>query len=703
MAYNNILGFTMTIQVAPKSYHPIHRQNGSSSRQPRFQNIDPKQFFTSLFRFYKTDIQDEPEYGERARDAWLRKIWKLEPYLAGVINSVVNIDKNRGWSLIGGRNQVRRFSNILHNHFYFAPDLSGWRSSFGGSALSYYTSDMGSITEVARTTQQGPMEALFFVDPAQCYLTGSFDTPLVYNPTRQSKQFWNRDDYFRVVSMPSTNENLYGLGFCALSRCLELAKIMVGIYQYDNEMLLNRAPRGLLLLKGITQDQWEDAMTARQARLDGDEKRYYGAVNVLATLDPGVEIEAQLTALSSLPAEFDQETFTNLLMYGYALAFGYDPREFWPVSAGSLGTATETEAQHRKGGAKGGLDFTLGFAEKLQSELPDTLQFTFEERDLDGELANSEADRAKAKVVTMLYESGLSSGLPLIDRQEARILLAEQQLIDPEWTENQEESIATDTENIGRETIQRAMYAFPDEPIIKYMWRSDGHPIVRVVSKPRILPRSFIVIRQGDIDTELNDYLSRLENISEQANNGDIPQSEYETRLNNSTIAILTLSILRGTGDDSASSETLQNAAIRLLNDPFDTSALEIVTDNGLLSDVIPPSGIDRLSNDIDVSLQSTLANTIYGGFLPEIEDRNKRLSMWRNTARGLHTYGKLLGNPDVEYTWRLGQTEEHCVDCLRLNGQTMTGAEWVENELVPQDRNLSCNGYNCDCRLEEG
>jgi hypothetical protein len=147
----------------------------------------------------------------------------------------------------------------------------------------------------------------------------------------------------------------------------------------------------------------------------------------------------------------------------------------------------------------------------------------------------------------------------------------------------------------------------------------------------------------------------------------------------------------------------LQDAAIRLLNDPFDTAALEIVTDNGLLSDVIPPGGIDRLNNDIDVSLQSTLANAIYGGFLPEIEDRNKRLSMWRNTARGLHTYGKLLGNPDVEYTWRLGQTEEHCVDCLRLNGQTMAGAEWIENGLVPQDRNLACNGYNCDCRLVEG
>jgi len=246
----------MTIQIAPSTYHPIHRRNGSSSQQPRFSEVNPNRFFTSLFRFHNTNIQNEPEYGNVERDEWLRKVWPQEPYLAGVINSVVNVDKNRGWTITGGRNQVKRFVNILHNNFFYAPDLSGWRMSFGGSALSYYTSDIGSVTEIGRLgSSEGPLDSLYFVDPARCSLTGSFERPLAYKPDGGNKQQWDKDDYFRVVSLPSTDEARYGLGLCALSRCIELAKIMIGIYQYDNEMLLNHAPRGLLFLKGITQEQ----------------------------------------------------------------------------------------------------------------------------------------------------------------------------------------------------------------------------------------------------------------------------------------------------------------------------------------------------------------------------------------------------------------------------------------------------------------
>lgn len=698
----------MTISIAPKSYHPIHRQNGSSSKQPRFDQVSPRSFFRSIFNFYKSDVQGEPEYGTQERDTWLRTVWKLEPYMAGVINSVTNIDKNRGWSLIGGRNQVKRFSDILHNNFHYAPDLSGWRTSFGGSALSYYTSDLGSITEIGRlNSEQGPLDSLYFVDPAQCYLTGSFSEPLAYKPSRNAKiQYWKRDDYFRVVSLPSTDENLYGLGFCALSRAIELLKIMVGIYQYDNEMLLNRAPRGLMLLKGITQDQWEDAMTSREARLDGDEKRYYGAVNVLATLDPGVEIEAQLVALSQLPAEFDQKVFTDLLMYGYALIFGYDPREFWPVSAGSLGTATETEAQHRKGGAKGGLDFVLGFAEKLQAELPDTLQFQFEERDLDGELANSEADKAKADVTLALYDKG--QGLITLD--EGRILLVQDGLIDDDWTLEQEETIATDTETIrSSETIQRAIFEYPDEPIVKcermVIYGKDIIVTRTLLPASRITPRSFIVNRSitRQIDTQLLDYQTRIEELSRQAVDGDISQVEYQEQLDNLTIAMLTLSMLRGLDAQSDTAELLDNAATILLDNPYDTEALAMITDEGLLSEVIPPMGIEELNTLIDYSLNSDIANIIYGGYY-DLRSNTliQRLTMWTNSARGLHTLGILLGDDTQNYIFEIGNAIEHCASCERLNGQVHSGKEWAESRLYPQSRQLDCEGYNCQCRIRK-
>jgi hypothetical protein len=703
----------MTIEVAPK-YFPVIRQNGNLSKQPRFKEVRPRDFFTSLFRFVGTDIQDEPKYGNRERDAWLRRVWKLEPYLSGVINSVVSIDKNRGWTITGGRNQVRRFVSLLHERFFFAPDLSGWRMSFGGSALSYYTADLGSVTELGRQGKDGPLDSLYFVDPARCNLTGNFDTPLKYNPNSRGNNYqpWGRNDYFRVVSMPDTDESLFGLGYCAVSRCIELAKIMIGIYQYDNEMLLNRAPRGLLLLKGITQDQWDEAMTTRVAKLDGDEKRYYGAVHVLATLDPGVEIEAQLTALSQLPAEFDQRTFTDLLMYGYSLAFGYDPREFWPVSSGALGTATETEAQHRKAGGKGGLDFTLGFAEKLNDELPNTVQFEFEERDLDGELANATVEQAKADVIMTMYDKGAG----IISQEEARILAAERQLINQDWTLNVEDVTATDTDDaeisraLSDERAQRAIWKYPDEPIVRYKFSvvngKEKHEYRTLLKPNRSSRRSYVVARsfvRRQIEDELADYQHQLDELARQASEGEIDQDEFEDALEATTVAILVLAVLRGTEGTNEAEQLLIDAALMVLGGEGYDIGLETLTDPAILEEALPSEAVSQLQTEIELSLASTLAADIFGGeYAGNAEGLLSRLVMWGVTALGLYHFGLMVGHPGTRYQWNFGGTIEHCGDCARLNGQVHTGQEWARSGWRPQGRSLECGGHHCLCGLSE-
>lgn len=712
------------IQIAPKTYHPIQqRQNGSKSRQPRFQEVSPRGFFTSLFKFANTDIQEEPEYGSRERDAWLRRVWKLEPYMAGVINSVTSIDKNRGWTITGGRNQVRRFVRILHERFFFAPDLFGWRASFGGSAQSYYTSDIGSITEIGRVGDaEGPLDSLYFVDPVRTYLTGNPAFPLRYSATgRGGFNDWKLDDYFRIVSMPDTSEDLYGLGFCALSRAIELAKIMIGIYQYDNEMLLNRAPRGLMLLKGITENQWEDSMSARTARLDGDEKRYYGAVHVLAAIDPGIELDAKLISLSSLPAEFDQKTFTDLLMYGYALIFGYDPREFWPVSGGTLGSATETEAQHRKGGAKGGLDFVLGFAEKLQSELPDTVQFEFEERDLDGELRNAEVEQAQAKVVEDMYGTGLQQGASLISREEGRIILAEKGLIDPDWTIEEEPVTATDTEDdisrmLANERIQKAIWKYPDEPIVKYRFSIENgkekHEYTTLLKPSRIRRKSFLITRtiiKRQIESELDDYQSQIDELAQQANEGAISQSDFEEALQALTIAILILAMLRGTeGEegDADAVELLIDAALLILEDGSPEAieaGLQVLTDQEILADALPPDALILLEEEIANSQASDLSQEVSAGqYEDNVQGLLSRMGIWGLTALGLFSFGKMIGNALTHFQWQRGATVEPCTDCLRLDGQIHTGTEWRTSGWRPKARHLACNGYNCLCNLVE-
>jgi hypothetical protein len=472
----------------------------ATSRQPRF--TDAMSFFSSVYRWALDTSLNLPDLSidNRRRDTALRAFWPKEPHLAGVLNTVVSIDKNRGWTLTGGRNQVRRYEEILRR----AENGMGWRHFIAGAATAYYTSDLGSVTEVATDGDPGPLIDLYNVDPTACYLTGKPDKPLAYIPGTWGRvQEWPARAFFRCVSMPSTDQNMGGMGYCAISRAAELAKLMLAVYQHDQEKLGQRAPRGLLLLNNITQQQWMDAMTVRDANLTEKELDYYGMVEVLAQMgsDPP---DAKLIALSSLPDNFNIETTTNLLMYAYALSFGYDPIEFWPVASGALGRGRETEIQHRKATGKGGAEFILSFQDNLQRELPETLLFEFEQRDAEGELLDASIAQSWANVVHTLYQNG--SGV--LTQQQAISFLAQKGMIPSDWTEV-EESASVDATGVERggalssskgklrylregamqfDRVRRAIAEYPKQPIVK--WYSSGKEVVLWESGAEAMRRS---------------------------------------------------------------------------------------------------------------------------------------------------------------------------------------------------------------------
>ena len=453
------------------------KKTAEASKQPRFSDT-PQALWSNIRLWYDDVFQNKPPYlpDSRVLDTWLTRIWKLEPHIAGVVSSVVNVDKNRGWSLIGGRNQVSAYTNYLHQ-WMVAPNVFGWRHGVGAASTAFWTTNMGMLVEVGRQGDGGPMRQLYHLDPTRCALTGDPQYPLTYYPAKGSTQQWTPEDYFRCASMLELDEIYNGLGYCALARAVELTQIMMAVFDHDKEKLGARAPKGMLLLHGITQQQWEDSLQAREATLDSLERRYYSGVQVLAASGDQTTLDAKLVALSNLPDDWDTESFIKLLMYGYALCFGYDPREFYPVSGGQLGSATETETQHTKATGKGGADFALNFQEQLQLQLPATLQFEFQQRDALGELMDVQVNQAKADLVTSLYNAGLMQGVPIITLDEARQMLAEAGVIPEEWTVEEEDVESTDIETareraLNSEQVRCAIETFYTEPIVAYHWPS---------------------------------------------------------------------------------------------------------------------------------------------------------------------------------------------------------------------------------------
>lgn len=79
------------------------------------------------------------------------------------------------------------------------------------------------------------------------------------------------------------------------------------------------------------------------------------------------------------------------------------------------------------------------------------------------------------------------------------------------------------------------------------------------------------------------------------------------------------------------------------------------------------------------------------------------RVNLWRNQGNNAYNNGIVDSEPTADeprYMWQLGNTERHCSDCLNLNGQIKTAAEWRAAGIQPQSPDLECGGWNCDCSL---
>jgi len=197
-------------------------------------------------------------------------------------------------------------------------------------------------------------------------------------------------------------------------------------------------------------------MAARDEKLNAAEDKYFGAVAVLASAS--ATVDAKMIALSELPQNFDLKIWMDMLMYGYALCFGYDASEFWPVQYGALGRGNETQIQHEKATGKGRLDCVLGFQEQLENFLPDSIDFEFDQRDEQGDLIHASVHQAWSTVAETLYKKA-----GLVTYEEGRIILAQFGIIPDEWTDSKymdstDQVDISDSEDSGEEGQS------PDEP-----------------------------------------------------------------------------------------------------------------------------------------------------------------------------------------------------------------------------------------------
>lgn len=391
--------------------------------------------FNSWFNIH-SDIESEVSpWWSQNRDLDLQDFLMKEgnDILQGAVSSLVKKFQAMNWIIEGAETVTKRYHPIVAQ----AEFGKGWAFLLSRTLQSYFSQDKGAFWElIGEGDIDGPIDGAVLgianLDSRYCQLTGDIDYPVIYWSTKDSKPHkMHRTRIVHFVDMPSPNEDMNGIGFCAVSRVISASTVLLKIATYKNEKLSNLPQAGLLLLNNILPQSWNDAKGDYNTERRRQGEQYWKSVMTLFGLDPSQPATANFISFSNLPESFDELQSTELYVKILSLAFGVDIREFWPQSGGSLGTATESTIMHEKARGKAIGELISNIERAINwFVLPPTVSFSFDFKDDEQDRTTSEIQKVRIDSIMSMWRppsaQELDYGLRApVTRDEIRQMLAD--------------------------------------------------------------------------------------------------------------------------------------------------------------------------------------------------------------------------------------------------------------------------------------
>lgn len=685
-----------------------------------------------------------PAYWSTARDTALRNFYLDSDYLKIAVSTFTQ--KAYGVPLvIAPRDRTIKAHTALADQLHAdlmrnSGLLKGFFSEFSKFTTDHLTQDNGGFLLVmgpgkADGAITGQVTGVVHLYSARCCRTGDPTFPVIYHHPKGERY---KLHYTRVIfmsSMPSSDAELYDIGVCAVSRCIDAAHDMLDIMHYTAEKIGSRPARQIVYAKkGATMKNLEQAIIHAQAKLDSQGLEHFARTLLLAPAQ-GQELELDMLDLAKTPDGFDRMQSTILDLAVIAASFGLDMRDL----AHSFGVAGQTKADaevmHMKTNDKGVQRFLTDFSEQLnQKVLPPTIEAYFDyvsdtqdEQDATIRKLRAEGrqiDLTSGSITLRIAREQMLENQEITEQQFEDMELADGRLADGMDVlmlfQSQDSEIRRILDGVvenplaaGETTTEPAIL---DERIRLAWERHDTAPNANIKrkmrqaiaalnklrtsqqtptpSEPQTSPaqpeeqpaededepeavKSLHTKQDEDLDALMSEYQDDLDRLTERAIDGDIDQESFEEEMAAIVAALLLAAFLRGSGR----SENQLTAELRRRVDAEIRVNLDAVA--GYANDIYAGRyGTDRLGVDGAV----------------------RRNQLWVGMLAGTYALGQTrVRNADrVFYRWDYGATERHCTDCARLNGQVHTAEEWANSGWRPQGSNLACRGHRCDCRLNE-
>lgn len=400
-------------------------------------------------------------------DRWLQSqlLEEKTGFLTAFIDQAAMIQSNLHYRIIGPRSLVGRTLGILNR----SEGGEGFRKLIKMTALNFYCSNFGGAVYLDRAApvqpayladidkwywSTPPVESMFATDPTLFEPNSDYVYPFTYDGTP-----WTRYDFFRIVSMPSTELRTWNIGRCPLFRCIQIARMTSATYEHIFNNLSPDSAKGIVTIKGMTADEFLDAISGSEAVNEEDANFREGFTqgtelgDLLVLADRDEEIVVKFVTMSRLPDGFFVDQWVRWTLQSFSISLGFPLDEFLGSTSSKLlgQSGAEVEQNAQRATTKGGNEFIANFQDYLQTlVVPQTVYFTFSERDSAAELdAISKQERQIAMVVKLFEATQLAiinkndenidsliesraEGEHIINRDEARRMLVEMEAV-PAW------------------------------------------------------------------------------------------------------------------------------------------------------------------------------------------------------------------------------------------------------------------------------
>lgn len=591
-----------------------------------------------------------PPWGTRLRERTLRWYYR-NPYSTIVQSAVAAIAKKIAslpWEIRGPKADVDDMQARLQE----AQLGAGWRDFVMKFVIDYLRQDIGTFVEVIGPGEPdgplvGPFTSVAVLDALRCYPTGNPIFPVVYVDDEGKQHLLHTDRVERLYDMPDTDEDTKGaIGMSALSRALAIADREIQMGRYIHQRLDDLPPPGIILAKNVTREIRDMAVQLYRQEQAADLPPVWGQTLWLYGAQVEKDIELTPVSFSVPPEKFDYYQYkVQVDVQELAFAFGVDVQEFWQLTGGNIGSGTQSVVLAQKGRGKTIADLITSLERIISSLLPDEYEFGFKFRDHEEDKQIAESAEAWANVASAVRTD--------LSPQEVRQLLA-----------NQVEAVHdVITDELGQ-----------------VVTRDDVDPKPQNASGDAVLPGDEEVDAPSD-EAAVEDKEFSLTSAEFKALLGDLARAALAGELNRRRFGIVMRAHLRRLGQEAFRDGLEDGGVDRSDMDDNDRISLSL-----WLQDQSPfVSAFSKALYDDKVSLAQI----------------GMRTEMWSNKSlRAAYTLGLASAASSKPFRWMLGQTESHCADCLRLNGQVHRMRDWRARGLYPGSSLLECGGFHCNCRL---